>query len=123
MNRNRALWAVQGLLAAVFLAAGGSKMSPFPGEFILFIGVCEVLGACGLVLPWALRVRRGLTPLAASGLVIIMAGAVASTLAVGGGALALLPAAVGLLAALVAHGRRSGVPRAGTATTVLRPAH
>ncbi len=85
MNRNRALWIVQGLLAALFLFAGGMKlitpvevlsvMSPFPGEFIRFIGVCEVLGAVGLVLPWALRIRRELTPLAAAGLVPIMSGA------------------------------------------------
>src|SRR3954470_10213409 len=116
MNRNRALWIVQGLLAALFLFAGGMKlitpievlsaMSPFPGEFIRFIGVCEVLGAIGLVLPCASRIRPELTPLAAAGLVVIMVGATASTLAIGGGVLALLPAVVGLLAAVVAYGRR-----------------
>jgi hypothetical protein len=133
MNRNRALWIVQGLLAAVFLFAGGTKlitpveelaaMSPFPGQFIGFIGVCEVLGAAGLVLPRALRVLPVLAPLAAAGLVVIMVGATASTLAVGGGPVALLPAAVGLLAALVAVGRRPRAPRAGITRRVLRPAH
>ena len=42
-------------------------MSPFPGEFIRFIGVCEVLGAIGLILPYALRILPGLTALAAAG--------------------------------------------------------
>src|SRR3954470_19623068 len=94
MNRNRALWIVQGLLAALFLFAGGMKlitpievlsaMSPFPGEFIRFIGVCEVLGAVGLILPYALSILPGLTALAA-GLAVIMVGATVTTLAIGGG--------------------------------------
>ncbi len=98
MNRNRALWIVQGLLAALFLFAGGMKlitpvevlsvMSPFPGEFIRFIGICEVLGAVGLILPYALRILPGLTALAAAGLVVIMVGATVTTLAIGGGVLA-----------------------------------
>ena len=88
MNRNRMLWIVQGVLALVFLFAGGMKlitpievlsvMSPFPGEFIRFIGVCEVLGAVGLILPYALRILPGLTALAAAGLVVIMVGATVS---------------------------------------------
>lgn len=132
MNRNRGLWIVQGLLAALFLFAGGMKlvtpvgalaaMSPFPGEFIRFIGVCEVLGAAGLILPCALRVLPVLTPLAATGLVVIMAGATATTLAIGGGTLALPPAAVGLLAGLVALGRRPRAPYAGMSGSVLLPA-
>src|SRR5215212_7768611 len=114
MNRNRALWIVQGLLAALFLFAGGMKlitpievlsmMSPFPGEFIRFIGICEVLGAVGLILPYALRILPGLTALAAAGLVMIMVGATVATLAIGGGLLGLLASLVALLAALVAYG-------------------
>ena len=107
---------MQGLLAALFLFAGGMKlitptealsvMSPFPGEFIKFIGAREVLGAFGLVLPWALGIRRELTPLAATGLVIILVGATVSTLAIGGGVLTLVDLAIGLLAAIVVYGRR-----------------
>ncbi len=133
MNRNRALWIVQGLLAALFLFAGGMKlitpvevlsaMSPFPGEFIRFIGVCEVLGAVGLILPYALRILPGLTALAAAGLVVIMVGATVSTLAIGGGLLALPTLLLGLLAALVAYGRRPQAPYAGTTRSVLQPAH
>src|ERR687898_291918 len=129
MNRNRALWIVQGLLAALFLFAGGMKlitpvevlsaMSPFPGEFIRFIGVCEVLGAVGLILPYALRVLPGLTALAAAGLVVIMVGATVSTLAIGGGLLALPTLLFGLLTALVAYGRRPQFPHVGMTRSVL----
>jgi DoxX-like protein len=111
----KALWVVQGLLALVFLFAGGTKLIlplekmtgsiPLPGPFLRFIGVAEVLGALGLILPGLLRIRRGLTPLAAAGLVIIMIGATAITLAGGDGWLALIPAVVGLLAAFVVFGR------------------
>jgi len=111
----RALWIVQGLLALLFLWAGGIKLVlplekltgplPLPGLFLRFIGVAEVLGAIGLILPGLLRIRPGLTPLAAAGLVIIMAGATAVTLASGDVAMALIPLVVGLLAAFVAYGR------------------
>ncbi|WP_227377446.1 DoxX family protein [Haladaptatus halobius] len=111
------LWVVQGLLALVFLSAGGVKLItpleillaqmpiPLQGLFVQFIGVAEVLGAIGLILPGLLHVREGLTPLAAAGLVIIMTGATVLTLIAGGGVLALYPFVIGLLAAFVAYGR------------------
>jgi hypothetical protein len=112
----RALWIAQGLLAAVCAFAGASKlitppemlalMSPFPVAFVQFIGVCEVLGALGLLLPLALRIRPELTTLAALGLTIIMIGATLSTLAMGAGVLALMPGVLGMLTAGVAYGRR-----------------
>ncbi len=121
---NRALWIVQDLLAALFLFGGTTKlMMPIdeiaaaiglPAPFILFIAIAEVLGALGLVLPWALRVLPGLTPLAASGLVVIMIGATSLTAAgVGGGdpVGALFPGVTGLLAAFVAYGRSQSAPR------------
>jgi hypothetical protein len=120
------LWIVQVVLALLFLFAGGMKLvmpvaeltkqSPLPAGFLRFIGVCEVLGALGLILPGALGIRRGLTALAAAGLVIIMIGAVVVTLAAGQGAAAVIPLVVGLLAAVVAIGRRrwaAGVRRTG----------
>jgi DoxX-like protein len=110
-----ALWIVQGLLALLFLFAGGMKLvqplevlteqMALPGLFVRFIGVAEVLGALGLILPELLRMRPGLTPLAAAGLVIIMIGATVLTLAGGNIAPALMPLVVGLLAAFVAYGR------------------
>lgn len=112
---NVALWIAQGVLAAIFLFAGGMKLvlpveemtreMPMPGLFLRFIGVCEVLGAVGVIFPWLLRIRPGLTPLAAAGLVIIMIGATALTLMTGDIATALIPMVVGILAAFVAYGR------------------
>ncbi len=128
-----ALWIVQGLLALLFLWAGGIKLVlpleqltgpvPLPGLFLRFIGVAEVLGAIGLILPGLLRIRPGLTPLAAAGLVIIMIGATALTLAGGDFAPALMPLVVGLLSAFVAHSRWRLAPHGGSShPSVRRPA-
>ena len=112
---NAMLWTLQGALAALFLFAGVMKLvmpigamtaqMPFvPGWFLRFVGVAEALGAAGLVLPWLLRIRRELTPIAAVGLLIIMAGAVTLTLPAGVSAAA-VPLVVGSLCALVAYNR------------------
>ena len=116
---NVRLWIVQTLLAVLFLFAGGMKLvmpldalaqqSQLPGAFMRFIGVCEVSGALGLILPGLFRIRTELTPLAAAGLVIIMIGATVVTVLQGQIAPALVPVVVGLLASLVVKGR---VPRA-----------
>lgn len=118
---NIALWIIQILLALLFLVAGGTKLyfSPevlasmgppnqvhLPGMFIKFIGVCEVLGALGLVLPGLLKIRPQLTSLAAAGLLIIMIGAVVVTIAGPGVGAAIPPLVIGLLCAFVAYGRR-----------------
>ena len=114
-----ALWIVQGLLALLFLSSGSTKLGlpmslplpgmvlPLPGLFMRFIGIAEVAGAIGLILPGLLRIRPGLTPLAACGLMIIMIGATVVMLVGGGVAAALFPLVVGLLCAFVAYGRRS----------------
>jgi hypothetical protein len=112
---NKALWITQGLLAALFLFAGGMKLIlpaealvgpvPLPVGFIRFIGVCEVLGALGLILPGLLNVRTDLTPLAAAGLLIIMIGATAIGLIGGMAVAALISGVAGVLAAFVAYGR------------------
>ena len=121
-----ALWIVQGLLALLFLWAGGIKLvlplekltgpMPLPGLLMRFIGVAEVLGAIGLILPGLLRIRPGLTPLAAAGLVIIMIGATVVTLAGGDVAAALISVGVGLLSAVVAYGRWRLVPHRGSSS-------
>jgi DoxX-like family len=110
------MWVGQGLLAALFLFAGGFKLvAPaemmsegpvvLPVLFLRFIGVCEVLGAVGLILPWALKIHRELTPLAASGLVIIMIGATALTAITGQVSGAIMPLVVGIIAITIARGR------------------
>ena len=127
-----ALWIVQALLAAVFLCAGGAKLVlpldkltgpvAVPGWFLRFIGVCEVLGAIGLILPGLLRIRPGLTPLAAAGLVIIMIGATVISLIGGEITAALVSVVVGLLAAFVAYGRWRVAPQRASHRSALRPA-
>jgi len=72
--------------------------------------VAEVLGAIGLILPRLLRIRPGLTPLAAAGLVVIMLGATVVTLSIGPVAPALFPLIVGILCAFVAYGRWRPAP-------------
>ena len=112
---NRLLWTVQVLLALLFLFAGGVKLVmsnadltaqiALPAVFPRFIGVMEILGGLGLVLPGMLRIRTGLTPLAAAGLCIIMTGAVVVTIQMMGSAPAALPFVTGVLALLAAYGR------------------
>jgi hypothetical protein len=107
---------LQGLLAVLFLFAGGAKLvlpveamqqggMALPGPFLRFLGVAEVCGALGLVLPWALRIRPILTPVAAAGLVIIMIGATVITALGGALAPALFPFAVGIMLIVVAYQR------------------
>jgi uncharacterized membrane protein YphA (DoxX/SURF4 family) len=116
------LWSIQIVLALLFLFAGSMKLvlpievmtaqMPLPGLFLRFIGICEIAGALGLILPGLTRIQRGLTPLAACGLVVIMVGAVVVTLISEGPVLAVIPLVVGALAACVASGRRSWAVRA-----------
>lgn len=115
-----ALWIIQVLLALMFLFAGGTKLVippdvlasmgspnqiPLPGWFVRFIGVAEVLGALGLILPGLLRIKPWLTPLAAAGLVVIMVGATVLHIVADGVAAGVIPLLLGLLAAFVAYGR------------------
>lgn len=112
---NISLWVAQSLLAALFLFAGAMKFimpvaamqqGPvvFSGTFLHFIGVCELLGGLGLVLPGIFRTGQYLTPLAAAGLVIIMLGAtvVTAVASVGG---AVVPFVVGVIAFAIFRGR------------------
>jgi uncharacterized membrane protein len=117
MKNNRALWVLQGLLALLFLFAGVVKLvmpaaqlaslAPMlSAAFLRFVGICEVLGGLGLILPGLLRMKPGLTPLAAACLVGIMIGATVVTLMTNPAPLALFPAIVGLLLIVIAFGRR-----------------
>jgi len=118
---NVALWIVQALLALLFLFSGGAKlvMSPdamkgpvnFPVLFMRFIGVCEVLGGLGLVLPQLTQIMPGLTPLAAALLVVIMIGATVVSFMGGGVTAALFPFVVLVLCIVVARGRAGATAR------------
>ena len=116
---NIVLWIIQILLALLFIFAGVTKLFPImtmppppPGMwmppiwFLKFIGLCELLGGLGLVLPGLVRRYQYLTPLAAVGLLIIMIGAVVISAMTMGIASAITPLIVGILLAFVAYGRR-----------------
>ncbi len=84
---NTFLWVTQAVLAFVYLAHGLAflfppaavrkikKQEPFPVGFMQFIYIAEVLAALGLTLPGLTGILPPLTPLAATGLVPIMGGA------------------------------------------------
>jgi len=110
-QKSAVLWGIQGLLAALFLFAGISKLVlpaealkgpiPLPIGLLRFVGVAETAGALGLILPGIFHIRQVLTPIAAAGLVLIMAGATTITVETGPIAGASVPLIVGLLSALV----------------------
>lgn len=112
---NIVLWIIQVLLALLFLFSGVMKLilpieemtkqMAMPGLFLRFLGVAEVLGALGLILPGLFRIKTWLTPLAAVLLMIIVIGATVLTLMIGGGATAVIPLVTALLSAFVAYGR------------------
>jgi uncharacterized membrane protein YphA (DoxX/SURF4 family) len=114
------LWIIQALLALVFLLAGGMKLIlpvaeltqqvPLPGVLIRVIGVIEVLGALGLILPGLFRIRIGLTYLAAAGLAVEMVVATVFALSVFGVTAVALPLVLALLSACVAYGRWKVAP-------------
>ncbi len=81
---NIVFWILQGLLALLYLAAGGFKaLQPAAAQermawakrrsqtYIRNVGLVELLGALGLILPWATGILPWLTPLAALGLTVI----------------------------------------------------
>jgi uncharacterized membrane protein YphA (DoxX/SURF4 family) len=119
-----ALWIVQVLLAVAFLGAGVTKLSQpkeklaknmawvedFSQPTVRLIGALEVVGAIGLVLPALTGILPWLTPLAALGLVLLMAGAVYTHLRREEGSAVVPPAVLLLLATLVAVGRFFVVP-------------
>jgi uncharacterized membrane protein YphA (DoxX/SURF4 family) len=124
---NVVLWVLQVLLAMLFIFAGVmkfvmtveemTKQIALPGWFLHFVGCAEILGGVGLVLPGILKIRTGLTPLAAEALVIIMIGATAVNVKTGQYGAALMTVVLGLLLVIVSYNRR----RLGTATQLSQP--
>jgi uncharacterized membrane protein YphA (DoxX/SURF4 family) len=110
------LWIVQVVLAGMFAFAGvfhfftpvdalNEMMGlSLPGILLRFVGLSEMLGALGLILPGLLRIRPILTPIAAACLALLMVGAAMFT-PPEALAMASIPLGLGLLAALVAYGR------------------
>ena len=125
------LWLAQLLLAAAFLLVGHTHaiapievavarapwVASLPVALVRFIGVAELAGALGILLPAATRIRPTLTPLAAAGLATMMALAIPFHLVRGETSAIVLNLVLGSLAAFVAWGRtrRARIPtRSGT---------
>lgn len=129
---NIALWTVQALLSATLLWSATLKlfqpiaemaaMWPWAGQvspaLVKFTGLVDALGALGLVLPGLLRIRPGLTPLAALGVLALMVCAAVFHILRGEASSIGVNVVVALLAGFVAWGRwgqqpaaRSGSPR------------
>ena len=131
--KNVAVWGLQVLLALAFGAAGAMKLvtpvdqlaangmawtAALPPIAVTLIGVLEVLGAVGLILPMATRIRPELTPLAAAGLGIMQVVAAVFHVTRGEG----MMAPVNIVLALLAFGvfvarRRRGAVRSAAGPT------
>ncbi|HET8659518.1 MAG TPA: DoxX family protein [Micromonosporaceae bacterium] len=114
------LWVLQVLLALVFLAVGGGKViggremslkrglkyaEDFTDMQIRLIGLAELLGGLGLILPAATGIAPVLTPLAATGLAITMLGGTIVHIRRNEMKEAVVPAVLMVLAVIVAWGR------------------
>jgi len=121
---NISLWAVQALLALLYGMAGVMKstqplaelaksvnwVTSVPEPLVRFIGVSELAGALGLILPSLTRIQPRLTAWAGVGLATIMLLAVPFHIQRGETSVMAFPAVLGLLAAFVAYGRFKKAP-------------
>ena len=119
-----ALWLAQIVLAALFLLVGYTHaVSPIavaiarapwvgslPVPLVRFIGVAELAGALGVLLPAASRIRPRLTVLAATGLATVMALAIPFHMMRGESKEIVINLGLGALAAFVAWGRMRRAP-------------
>ena len=117
---NIVLWVLQIVLAAVFLGAGltkitkpkeelvaplGAWVNSFSAPGVKLLGLVEVLGAVGLVVPPLTGIAPVLSPFAAVGIVMIMIGAVVAHARESAGSKIAMNVVLGVLAAVVAWGR------------------
>lgn len=124
-NMNAALWIVQFLLCLAFLGTGSMTLirptaemaeggllfvNYFPVWFVRFIGLAEIAGAIGLVLPSLTRLQPRLTPIAAWALACLMAGALGFHIFTGRVSGSVPAVVVGVLAAFVGWGRSVRIP-------------
>jgi uncharacterized membrane protein len=86
LKMNIALWIIQGILAAMFGMAGVMKsiqpieklapklpwVNDFSPAVVRLVGISELLGAIGLIVPWATGIQPILTPVSAAALALVM---------------------------------------------------
>lgn len=132
---NVGLWVLQVLLALFLgLASSVPKLFlpadllppmpiPLPSALIIFIGVAEMAGALGLILPGLLKIQTWLTPLAAAGLGLVALGGMGYQVASGEPGNAVFALVIALLCMAVAYGRWQVAPhRERSASTAVRAA-
>lgn len=116
---NTALWSVQIVLALVFMISGGLKLvlpvdkmaermgheNSLPPIAMRIIGLLEVMGAIGVVLPAWTGILPWLTPLAAAGLVLTMVGATFENIRLKHFPMIAVNLVLGVLAIFVIYGR------------------
>lgn len=116
---NAALWAAQALLAIVFLVTGAGKsflpmeklyeLIPWTKDVnslhVRLIGLSEIIGSIGLILPSLLRIKPQLTPIAAAGIAVIMLLAIIFNISIGETSKIGLNVVLFFMAVFVAWGR------------------
>ena len=118
-NWNVALWIAQAILSIIFLWGGYMKlfapveklnaMWPWTGQIpkllLKFTGIVDALGGIGLILPGLLRIKPKLTALAALGIIVLMALAIAFHLSRGEGSVIGANIVFAIIAGFIAWGR------------------
>jgi hypothetical protein len=118
---NVGLWVLQVLLGLFMAVASGVPKLivpveqlpmpiPIPGPLLMLIGVLEIAGGLGLILPGLFKIRPGLTPLAAAGLGLIAIGGMVYQLMAGEPGNAVFALVIAILCAFVGYGRWQLVP-------------
>lgn len=118
---NRTLWVLQWLMGLFFaIASGAPKLFipiddlpmpiPIPGPVLVTIGVLEILGGVGMILPAITRVKVGLVPLAAAGCALVAIGGMAYQIAAGEYGNSIFALVFALICAFIAYGRWQLVP-------------
>ncbi len=118
---NRTLWVVQWLLGLFFVVASAMPKLllppemlpmpiPVPRALMLFIGVAELAGGLGLILPGLFRIMPILTPLAGAGLALVCLGGAVYQLMAGEPGNAVFALVLGLICVFVGYARWQIVP-------------
>ncbi len=116
---NTVLWIAQVILALAFAGSGFAKLAMplkslgkrmsfvnhLPPMNVRLIGLVEVLGAIGVIVPWLTKILPILTPLAAVGLAITMIGAIVTHIGLNELPKSVPPVVLLVLAVFVAYGQ------------------